>query len=218
MRLFRRNPRRLPGSLCDETPAVEHERSRCKRCGGVLIFVGVAGQGMVWKHADGTVSHEPVLTAEWVEETTPAALPGFTADVPLELRVPMPIIELDSAGFWVATQHRCGDGCGACGLLQIELAGERAEATRLLGELESARKSAATAGHIIAGMPTSVAELQFQLADRTRELEEECGINADLRRENTTLRGRVEGLELTLRSYATQNPTDRRIEAARKAV
>lgn len=47
-------------------------------------------------------------------------------------------------------------------------------------------------------------ELGLQLAEAIRERDEEARVNDVLRLENARLRGRVVGLELTLRAYASQ--------------
>jgi hypothetical protein len=51
-------------------------------------------------------------------------------------------------------------------------------------------------------------ELGLQLAEAIRERNEEAAINDQLRQENSRLRGRVDGLELTVRAYASQTTSD----------
>lgn len=250
MRFLRRNSKRLPGSLCDETPI---DRIICRRCGGEVYLLSVPGEGLVWKHTGADVGHDPVLAAEWIEETTPEALTpeavpaapvwpelqpmdwplraeitltpreaaafdgellrellqeGYAAPVLQPPKLTMPsVVNLDPAP---APRHECGGECDACRLLRIELARERAE-------LASARKSTELAGHIIAGLPTDVSELQFQLAEATRERDEEAAINAELRATIARHERRIQGLEITVRAFTSKTPTERSIEAARNA-
>jgi hypothetical protein len=52
------------------------------------------------------------------------------------------------------------------------------------------------------------AELRLQLAEAVRERNEEARINDLLRQRIAVLRGRVDGLELTVRAYAGQTTND----------
>lgn len=51
-------------------------------------------------------------------------------------------------------------------------------------------------------------ELKLQLAEAIGECDDEARINDELQQENSRLRGRVDGLELTLRAYANQTTSE----------
>jgi hypothetical protein len=180
-RMLRRDPRRLPGTLADETPrpmiadGPVAARSRCATCAQPISWVGIdLPSGGFWSHANPSAVdhnaepvHGPYVPASVASKWQPRDDAEYQQDAE-----PGPECT------------RCPELEARVRTLQLQLA-RHARITPPPADLRQ------------------VAELRAQLAETERERDEEAAINADLRKANSVLRGRVDGLELTLRAVAT---------------
>lgn len=69
---LRRDRRRLPGTLCDETPQPVIDRARCRQCDGPLKLVKTMSHGFQWWHCEPVADgHAPLLVEPPVAEEEP---------------------------------------------------------------------------------------------------------------------------------------------------
>lgn len=77
IKMLRRDGRRLPGTLCDETPPAAVDRSRCVECNGAVVLVPTLGLGLQFIHDAPTGNgHLPVLPTQAADARMVAMLDG----------------------------------------------------------------------------------------------------------------------------------------------